>query len=139
MDTTWAASAGLFNSAGRSRTYTQADLDSLDRLARLLDAQWRIPGTSIRFGADLLAGFVPGIGDITTGAIGSYIIYRAFRMGVPVHILALMGLNIAFDTAVGTIPAAGTVVDLFFRANIRNMWLLRRHIEGSLGKDTQPR
>src|SRR5690606_28951716 len=107
--------------------YNQADLDSLDRLARLLDGQWRIPGTSIRLGVDALVGLVPGIGDAATGVVSAYIVYRAWRMGVPVSLLALMALNIGLDTVLGSIPLAGSLFDVFFRANRRNMWLLRRH------------
>ena len=111
----------------RARAYNQADLDSLDRLARLLDGQWRIPGTSIRFGVDALVGLIPGIGDAATGVVSAYIVYRAWRMGVPTGLLALMALNIGLDTVLGSIPLAGSVFDVFFRANQRNMWLLRRH------------
>jgi len=113
--------------ARTGRAYSQADLDSLDRLARLLDGQWRIPGTSIRFGLDAMVGLVPGIGDAATGVVSTYIVYRAWRMGVPLGLLALMAVNIGLDTVLGSIPVAGSVFDVFFRANQRNMWLLRRH------------
>ena len=119
--------------APRSRAgrYSQADIDALDGLARLLDGQWRIPGTSIRFGVDALVGLVPGIGDAATGAVSAYIVYRAWRIGVPTGLLALMAVNIGLDTVLGAIPLAGSVFDVFFRANQRNMRLLRRHLHAN--------
>jgi hypothetical protein len=40
-----------------------------------------------------------------------------------------MGTNILFDTLLGAIPVAGFFFDLMFRANDRNMRLLREHLE----------
>jgi hypothetical protein len=34
----------------------------LELIADLLDSRWRIPGTSIRFGADALLSLLPGLG-----------------------------------------------------------------------------
>ena len=39
-----------------------ARLDRMRAAARLLDSQFRIPGTRIRFGLDAVAGLVPGVG-----------------------------------------------------------------------------
>lgn len=113
----------------RGRFSSQADLDSLDALARLLDGQWRIPGTSIRFGVDAVAGLVPGLGDAAMGIVSAYVIYQAWRMGAPATLLARMAVNVGLDTVLGSVPVAGSVFDVFFRANQRNMRLLRRHLE----------
>ena len=104
-------------------------LEELDRLARLLDSRWRIPGTDIRFGADALVGLLPGVGDAATGLVSAYIILRAANHGAPKRLLARMAGNVALDTVVGSIPLAGSVFDLFFKANNRNIRLLRRHLE----------
>jgi len=106
-------------------------MEELDRLARLLDSQWRIPGTSLRFGVDALAGLVPGVGDAATGLVSAYLIYRASRFDVPRSVLAVMVGNIVLDTVVGSIPLAGSVFDVFFKANNRNIRHLRRHLERS--------
>jgi hypothetical protein len=37
-------------------------LKNLDSLARLMDSQFTIPGTNIRFGLDALIGLVPELG-----------------------------------------------------------------------------
>ncbi|QDZ00758.1 DUF4112 domain-containing protein [Nitratireductor mangrovi] len=101
----------------------------LDDLAWLLDARWRIPGTGIRFGADAVAGLIPGIGDAATGLISAYIVLRAARHDVPKHVLARMVGNVVVDTVVGSVPVLGSVFDLFFKANRRNVRLLRQHLE----------
>nr|WP_279387833.1 DUF4112 domain-containing protein [Roseicella frigidaeris] len=41
--------------------------------------------------------------------------------------------NVGLDALISAIPVAGSVGDVFFRANRRNMALLRQHI----ARDTQ--
>ena len=102
----------------------------LQRLAKLMDSQVRVPVLGLRIGADAVLGLVPGVGDIITGAIGAYLIYEAQRLGIPRGALLRMVANVAFDTAIGAIPVAGDIWDFFFRSNDRNMRILARHIGG---------
>ena len=102
----------------------------LQRIAKLMDSQIRVPVIGLRIGADAILGLVPGVGDILTGAIGAYLIYEAHRLGIPRSAVLRMVANIAFDTAIGTIPVAGDIWEFFFRANDRNMQILARHIGG---------
>lgn len=104
-------------------------LADLDRLADMLDSRWRIPGTGVRFGVDAVAGLLPGIGDAATGLISAYIVARAAGHGASGGLLARMVGNVALDTIVGSVPLLGSVFDVFFKANNRNIGLLRRHIE----------
>src|SRR4029453_14318292 len=104
-------------------------LERLEWLAMLLDSAVIIPGTNIRFGADSLIGLIPGIGDAITSAISAYIVYEARRLGVPRHLLLRMIANVAIDGVGGAIPVAGDAFDVMFRANQRNVRLLRRHLE----------
>ena len=39
---------------------------NLERLAKLMDSQFRIPETNIKFGLDALIGLIPGFGDFAT-------------------------------------------------------------------------
>jgi hypothetical protein len=105
-------------------------LQRLDGLARLLDRAYRVPGTSVRFGLDAVIGLFPGVGDAASAALSSYLIYEAFRMGLPRSALARMIGNLAFDLAIGAVPLVGDVADVFWRANTRNMSILRRHLDG---------
>ena len=102
----------------------------LQRIAKLMDSQIRVPVIGLRIGADAIIGLVPGVGDVVTGAIGAYLIYEAKRLGIPRSAVVRMVANIAVDTAIGAIPVAGDIWDFFFRANDRNMQILARHIGG---------
>lgn len=104
-------------------------LERLERLARLLDSAILIPGTGIRFGADSVIGLFPVVGDIICGLFSTYIIVQARRLGAPKWLLVRMAANTFVDTALGAVPLAGDVFDVMFRANLKNLALLRRHFE----------
>lgn len=113
--------------AGRMTPDRSTTMAELDKLAHLLDTRWRIPGTSWRFGVDAVAGLVPGVGDVATGLVSAYIVKRAHSLGVPSHVLMRMVGNVALDTVVGSVPVLGSIFDFAFKANRRNIKLLRRH------------
>ena len=77
-----------------------------------------------RMGFDPIIGLIPGIGDFLTSIFSCYAVVEAYRLGIPKRILLLMVLNIAADALVGTVPIAGDVVDVFWKANIRNLKLV---------------
>lgn len=106
----------------------QALLKRLDRLARLLDEHFIIPGTRWRMGLDGLIGLIPGIGDAVTGGMALYILLQARRLHLPRHVQARMLANIGIDALVGSVPVLGDVFDIAFKANRRNLDLLRRHL-----------
>ncbi|WP_233553001.1 DUF4112 domain-containing protein [Teichococcus wenyumeiae] len=100
----------------------------LEILARLLDSRWRVPGTGIRFGADALMSLLPGVGPVVSTVVSAYIIWEARRLGVSGGTLLRMIGNVGLDSLISSVPLAGSVGDVFFRANLRNMALLRRHM-----------
>lgn len=102
-----------------------AELDRLDRIADLMDSAVRIPGTGIRIGLDSIIGLVPGVGDTLALLPGAWIIWSAYRMGVPKHTLGRMGANAAIDWAVGSVPVLGDIFDVGFKSKKRNVRLLR--------------
>ena len=104
-------------------------LARLEALARLMDGAFIIPGTNTRFGLDAVIGLIPGIGDAIAGLISSYLIWEARKLGVSRWTLARMAGNTLLDTTIGAIPLAGDIFDVMFRANMKNMALLRRHLE----------
>ena len=104
----------------------------LERLATLLDSEFRVPGTRFRFGLDGLVGLLPGIGDAAGLAISSYIVLEAWRLGAPPAILTRMVVNLALDTAVGSVPIAGDLFDMAWKANRRNVNLLLGHVRRGL-------
>ncbi len=105
----------------------------LEALARLMDGSFVVPGTNIRFGLDAIVGLVPVVGDLLGGCISSYLIWEARRLNAPKRVIGRMMVNTLVDTTLGTIPILGDVFDVAFRANMKNMGLLRRHLERSGG------
>ncbi len=104
-------------------------LRRLDALSILMDSAFAIPGTKVRMGLDGLIGLVPVLGDLVTTAISSYILYEARRLGASKLTIARMAANVAVDGVIGAIPIAGDVFDMAFRANRRNIRILREHLE----------
>lgn len=102
----------------------------LEALARTLDSSIGIPGTSIRFGADAALNLIPGLGTLTAKAISGYLIWEARRLGVPPRKLLHMAGNVGIDAAISAIPVLGWFGDVFWRANTRNIEILRAHLDG---------
>jgi hypothetical protein len=113
-------------------------IERLERVTRLLDTAIVIPGTNFRFGADGVIGLVPGIGDALTTAMAAWVIYEAHQLGVPRHLLLRMIGNVAADSLFGSVPVVGDVFDVLFRANRRNMRLLRDHLNREGREDRNP-
>ena len=89
---------------------------------------FEIPGTRIRLGLDPILGLLPGLGDLLTTLVSLYILGRARHNGVPRVTLARMAANIAIDLALGSLPVLGDVFDVFWKSNVKNVALLRRHL-----------
>lgn len=104
-----------------------AQREQVRSLARLLDSQFRLPGTQRRFGIDGLLGLVPGIGDAAGLALSTIVIAQAVRLGARGSTAGRMVLNVAVDAVVGSVPVLGWFFDFAFKANTRNLALLERH------------
>ena len=108
-------------------------LARLDALAKLLDIAFILPGTNIRYGIDGIIGLIPVVGDIIATALSLWLVREARALGAPWHVTARMLGNVAVQGVVGAVPVAGDAFDVLFRANMRNVRLLRRWM------DKQPR
>ena len=106
----------------------QARLKRLRRLAWLIDAAMRIPGTRFRFGLNSLLGLPPAIGDLTLAAVSLYFVYQASRFGLPRDKLHRMLGNVAIETLLGAVPVLGDLLDVVFKANLRNLAILEEHL-----------
>jgi hypothetical protein len=105
-------------------------LAEVQTIAWLLDNSIPVPGTGgRRFGIDAVIGFVPVVGDLISGGIGLFVVWRGSRLGLPRVVVARMLANTAIDMAIGAIPVLGDAFDLWFKANTRNLGLMRRHLE----------
>jgi Domain of unknown function (DUF4112) len=106
-------------------------LAEMDGLAKLMDSQFRIPGTNVRFGLDALIGLIPGAGDFATFLVSGYMMLTLANNGASGFVLARMALNVLIDSLVGAIPIIGDLFDVAFKANARNMKLMHEHfVEG---------
>lgn len=106
----------------------QQKAEALDRLAHWLDDRFKIPGTNIRFGLDGLLGLVPGVGDTASSLISLYLVIEARRIGVSRLTITRMLFNVLLDWAIGLIPLLGDIFDIAYKANRRNIRLLKKHL-----------
>ena len=98
-------------------------------MAKLLDNAFVIPGTNQRVGIDAIIGLVPGLGDIATTLLSSYVIWEARNLGVSRVAIGRMLTNLAIHASIGAVPILGDVFDAFFRVNQRNMRIVRAQLD----------
>ncbi|GAA4496880.1 hypothetical protein GCM10023172_10960 [Hymenobacter ginsengisoli] len=106
---------------------TDARLRWVEHVARLMDSQFRLPGTRFRFGLDPLLGLIPIVGDLSSTAVSVALLLTMLRHGASGAVVVRMVLNILIDTVIGGIPIIGNVFDFAYKSNERNVALLRRH------------
>jgi hypothetical protein len=104
----------------------------LEQLADWMDTRFEVPGLRWRFGLDALLGLIPGLGDAVTFFVSCYMLSAAARLGVPRIVIVRMALNVAVDLVIGSIPVLGDLLDVAWKANTRNLQLLRRTLETPL-------
>lgn len=105
------------------------DLIKLEQLADLMDSRFVIPGTDIRIGLDSIIGVIPGIGDTATLLVSGYIIHQARKNGVHPMLLGTMVWNVFIDWLIGLVPFVGDAFDIGWKANRRNVDLLKAHFK----------
>lgn len=113
-------------------TLITAKPEQLDQLAvarsiaNIMDTAITVPGTNIRMGLDTLLGLLPGIGDAISSAVGSYIIVLAGQLGVSRPVIWRMVLNQTIDMVVGAVPFLGDILDIGWKANVKNVALMEK-------------
>jgi hypothetical protein len=117
---------GMEPFAKKGRPQSAAPTDSIERLGWLMDDLFRIPVLGWRFGLDAVIGLIPALGDTTTSLVSFFILASAVRYRVPKVTLLRMGLNIAIDYAVGSLPVVGDLFDAYWKSNKMNVELLKR-------------
>lgn len=110
-------------------TRRESAVRRLDSLSYVMDNSIPLPGTSRRFGLDAVIGLVPGFGDAAGSLMSAYIVVQAARLGAPASSLVRMLLNVGIEAVVGAIPFAGDLFDAWFKANVRNVALLRSELD----------
>lgn len=112
-----------------SMSPSEIDIERLDRLAHRMDSLVRIPGTQITIGLDAVLGLIPGVGDVLALLPSIYIFRQGHRAGVTPYTKGRMITNIAIDAAIGSIPLVGDLFDIGFKSKIRNVALIREHLD----------
>jgi len=101
---------------------------AVSRFAYWLDAGIRIPGTNLRFGLDPILGLIPGAGDAAGAVLAGWILVAAIRLGASRATVVRIAGNVAVDAVVGAVPLVGDIFDFAWKANLRNVALLERHL-----------
>lgn len=97
----------------------------MTRVSWLMDDKFKLPGTRFRFGLDPLINLVPFLGDIIGFTVSLVLVYVMRRNGASRKLVMLMLINVVVDLTIGAIPIIGNVFDFFFKANKKNITLLR--------------
>ena len=105
----------------------QGRLKWVEEISSLMDNKFRLPGTNFRFGLDPILNFVPGLGAVSGFAISGGLLLTMAKYGASRKVLVLMIINIVLDALIGAIPVLGWIFDFAYKANTRNIKLLKEH------------
>ncbi|RUP77791.1 DUF4112 domain-containing protein [Alteromonas sp. KS69] len=96
------------------------------KLANLLDTAVKLPFIPIRVGLDSLVGLIPGAGDAIMLLVSLRIVWLGKSLGMPSSLVAQMVKNSAIDFGLGFVPFIGDIVDVFYKANQKNVRLMEK-------------
>jgi len=91
----------------------------LDALPLLTQA-----GLPFQIGFDAVISAIPVYGDIIGVILALYQVFLSWLFGVPLSILKAMAINAVVDGVIGFVPVVGDLLDVWFKANLRNLALL---------------
>ena len=118
----YAAAEGLSEDAARAQ-FTR----TIERVSRIMDSAIKLPIIG-GVGLDALLGLVPIAGDAASAAVSVSIIARSIRYGIPREIITKMLANVLVDLLLGAVPIVGDLADMWFKANERNVALLKEYL-----------
>jgi hypothetical protein len=94
-----------------------------------MDSQFRLPGTNFRFGLDPILSFIPFGGSAASFAVSAGLLLTMLKYGVSRKVWVMMLGNLLLDAVIGSIPIIGNIFDFTFKANQRNVSLLKKHYQ----------
>ena len=101
----------------------------VQRFAWVLDDAFAVPGLpGRRVGVDGLIALVPVAGDAVGVALSLVIIVVGVAAGVSVPTIIRMLLHVGIEALIGLVPFVGTVFNMAFKANNRNVALIERDL-----------
>jgi hypothetical protein len=101
----------------------------VEAMEALLERGFTVPGTSQKFGLDVMLDLIPVVGSAIAAAMGAWIVWEARNLGMSKWHVARMSGNIGVDFLLGAIPWVGAIPDFFFRSNTRNMRIVKRWLD----------
>lgn len=107
----------------------ERSLVRLTHLSKLMDDQFELPLVKKKIGLDPIIGLIAGGGDWIGWAVGTYIIWEAIRLKVPISIMFKIARTITLDFLMGYVPIAGDLIDIVYKSNKRSVALLLKHFE----------
>jgi hypothetical protein len=110
-------------------------VDWLELLSFVMDRLFTVPGTDKRFGLNSLMLLFPVVGALLPALISFGIVAIGLsHRRVPRIVAVRMVLNVLLDAGISWIPFVGNVWDVWFKADSRNVRLLRE----CLGRPGEP-
>ena len=109
------------------KTRSAPRIDWVEKLSYLLDEQFKLPGTNFRFGLDPILNLIPVAGSASGFLISTALLLSMARHGASKKVAIKMTVNVILDFIIGGIPVIGQIFDFFFKANKRNIRLLKEH------------
>jgi hypothetical protein len=118
----YAAAEGMSEEAAREQ-FTR----SIERVSKVMDSAIKLPLIG-GVGLDALLGLVPVAGDAASAAVSVSLIAKSVRYGIPREIITKMLANVLVDLLLGAVPLFGDLADMWFKANERNVALLKEYL-----------
>jgi len=103
-------------------------INQIEKTVNLLDKGVKLPVLPLRFPLDPILGIVPFLGDVFTLLISGSIIAQARKHSLPKNAQSKMVFNVLIDCIIGCIPFFGDIFDFFYKANMKNLAILKHHI-----------
>lgn len=103
-------------------------LELVELLSYLMDRCFELPGSRVRFGVNSLLLLLPGLGDVAAATVSLLIVGIGLtHYRVPRIVAARMVLNSLLDALISGVPILGNIWDVWFKADSRNVDLLRQY------------
>lgn len=106
---------------------TPNKLKTIEAISKLMDSQFKIGG--FRFGLDPILNFIPFAGDGASALISVMLVYTMSKHGASNKLIARMLINVFIDFVLGAIPVLGWIFDFYYKANDKNVKLLKEHYQ----------
>lgn len=100
--------------------------DSVTDWRRISDHLFKVG--PLKIGLDGILTWIPGVGDAYGLGASAFLLVQAARAGASNETLVKMALLLGTDAVVGSVPVAGDLFDMVFRAHARSARILTDEI-----------